>query len=635
MRLPCPLLPAPLAVSFVAASILMLAAIGCGSSYKVMATQPPPDNYSGAGFAGKAMAGGQPLIGATVQLYAAGSSGNGSKGIALLSSTLTTDASGGFTVPAGFVCPSGETQIYVVARGGKAEAAAASPNASITLFTALGACNQAAPSTPIAVNEVTSVAAAYALSQFLSAGANLGATSTNVTGLKNAAATASALADITAGSSPGPSFAPNGSSPAPKIDSLANLLNACTASAAGANTCSALFSATTPAGGAAPDNTFDAALNLVRNPGANVAGLFALSAGSTAFTPVLSAAPADWALFVNYTGGGMASPSALGIDSAGNVWVASYFSAASLFSPLGKPILPQGITGFGLSASYGLAVDTNNNAWIINQPNYNPSGVFLPGNSVSVLNSAGQSVAGSSGFTGGGIYYPTAVAIDTDGSAWIVDYGDSHLTHLSSSGQALSPAPGYTSGQLAFPVAAAVDAGHNVWVANSAAPTVTKVAPDGSQFTSYTCCDGASYVAIDQLGNVWVANYSGDSISEISGSGVVVANGSYTGGGIKHPQGIAIDGAGNVWIANYRGSSITELAGAAAAVAPGTVLSPSAGLGTDDGTGLNPPLSESFAIAVDASGNLWISNFGSNTLTEFIGTAAPVRTPLIGLPAAP
>jgi hypothetical protein len=594
-----------------------------------MVTQPPPGNYAGAGFAGKAMAGKQPLIGAAVQLYAAGSTGNGSAGAALLSTALTTDVNGAFTVPAGYLCPLATSQIYVVARGGKPGAAAALPNAAITLFTALGVCNQVTASTQIVVNEVTSAAAAYALSQFLSTGANLGASSTNLAGLQNAVATASALADITAGSSPGPSFASNGSSPAPKIDSLANLLNACTASAAGANTCSALFAATASAAGAAPSNTLDAALNLVRNPGVNVASLFALSTGSTAFAPVLAAAPSDWTLFVNYTGGGMNSPSGLGIDSAGNVWVASYNSAASLFSPLGKPLLPQGITGFGLAASYGLAVDANNDAWVPNEPN-SP----VPGNSVSVLNSAGQSVAGSGGFTGAGLDFPLAVAIDTDSSAWVVDYGDSHLTHLSGSGQALSGASGYTSSQLAFPVNAAIDASHNVWVVNSAAATVTKVAPDGSQFTSYTCCDGPSNLAFDQLGNLWVTNYYGNSISEISSSGVVLSNGSYAGGGIDHPQGIAIDAAGNVWIASYRSpanlsSALTELAGASNTAAPGTVLSPAAGLGLDAG------LVESFAVAVDASGNLWISNFATSTLTEFIGLAAPVRTPLIGPPAAP
>ena len=587
-----------------------------------------PGTYSGVSFSGNAMAGKQPLIGAAVQVYVAGTSGNGSSGTALLSSALTTDANGAFSVPAGYTCPLASSQIYAVAHGGKA-GAAGTTNSAVALLTALGACNQVVASSQIVVNEVTTVAATYALSQFLSAGGNVGASATNLVGLTNAAATALALADISAGTSPGPSFAANGASPAAKIDSVANLLDACVASTASGNACSALFSATTPAGGSAPANTLDAALNLVRNPAANVAALYTLSSGGTAFAPVLAAAPGDWALFVNYTGGGMNAPSGLGIDSAGNVWVASYFDVASVFSPLGKPLLPQGITGFGLSASYGLAVDAKNNAWIPNEPN-----TGVAGNSVSVLTSSGQSVAGSGGFTAGGLDYPVSVAIDTDGSAWVVDYGNSHVTHLSGSGQALSGASGYTSALFAFPVAAAVDASHNVWVVNQSGGSVTRMSPDGLQFTNYSCCNGPSNLAFDRQGNVWVTNYYGDSISEISSTGTVVSTG-YTGGGLNHPQGVAIDGAGNVWIANFRSpfansstGRLTELAGAGAQV-PGVALSPAGGLGAD------AALLEAYAIAVDASGNLWISNFGSNTLTEFVGMASPVKTPLIGLPAAP
>jgi hypothetical protein len=557
-------------------------------------------------------------------LYAAGSAGNGSSATALLSSALTTSANGSFTVPAGYSCPSAGSQLYVVARGGSPGSTAVPPNVAIALLTVLGACNQIAASTQIVVNEATSVAATYALAQFLSYGANIGASPTNTVGLQNAVATASALVSVTTGSGPGPGFASNGSSPEAKINSLANLLNACVASTSNGSACTALFADTTPAGSAsAPTNTLDALLNLARNPAHNAASLYALATGSSAFTPFLPAKPSDWTLFVNYTGGGMDGPTGLGVDSAGNVWVASYFNVASLFSSLGKPLLPQGITGFGLSASYGLAVDGNNDAWVPNEPN--PG---FPGNSVSVFNSNGQSIAGSGGFNQGGLDYPIAVAIDTDNSAWVVDYGNSSVTHLSNSGQPLSGAAGYTSPFFAFPVAAAVDSAHNVWVANQSATTVTKVAPDGSRFTNYSCCDGPSGLAIDQLGNVWVANYSGNSISEISSSGVVLSNGGSTGGGIDHPQGIAIDGAGSVWIANYRGPSITELAGAGAA-APGAVLTPAGGLGAD------AALLEAYAVAVDASGNLWISNFGSNTLTEFVGLASPVRTPLIGPPAAP
>jgi hypothetical protein len=617
--------PSTLAVSIATASLLVSGISGCGGSGDVTTgtPTPPANNYPGVSFAGKAMAGKQPLIGASVQVYAAGTSGNGLSSTALLSAPLTTDSNGAFAVPAGYPCPLAASQVYIIARGGKPGAAATSANSAATLMTALGACNQIVASTQIVVNEVTTVAAAYALSQFLSAGGNLGASSTNTVGLANAFATANALADISQGISPGPGFAANGTSPASKIDSIANLLDACVSSTATGTACSALFSSTTPSGASAPTNSLDAALNLVRNPAANVASLYIQSTGGSAFTPVLTAAPTDWTLFVNYTGGGMNSPSGLGIDGSGNVWVASYFSVASEFSPLGKPVFPQGITGSGLSASYGLAVDASGDAWIPNQPN--PG---FPGNSVSVFNSSGQSIAGSAGFTAGGLNYPIAVAIDTDASAWVVDYGNSHITHLSSAGQALSGASGYTSAFLAFPVAAAIDGSHNVWVANQSGGSVTKVAPDGSQFTNFACCDGPSNLAIDRLGNVWVDNYYGNSVSEISSSGVVLANGTFTSGGLDHPQGIAIDGAGNVWIANYRSPSITELAGATATT-PGAALSPSGGLGADAN------LLEAYALAVDASGNLWISDFGSNTLTEFVGLASPVRAPLIGPPVAP
>jgi streptogramin lyase len=607
------------AVSILISGLLVLGVSGCGSDVSSLPSTEPSGGYSGPAFAGKAMAGKLPLIGASVQVYAAGASGNGSSGTAMLGSALTTDANGAFTVPAGYMCPAAASEIYVVARGGKAGAAATSANSAIVFLTALGACNKVAAS--VVVNEVTTAAATYALSQFLSAGGNLGASATNSVGLQNAVAMALALADVTAGSSPGPTFAANGSSPAPRINSVSNMLNACSASVS--NACSTLFAATTPQGGSVPANTLDAALNLVRNPAANVASLYTLSNGSSTFAPALAAAPSDWTLFVNYTGGGMNAPSGLGVDSSGNVWVANYFDVASLFSPLGTPLQPQGITGFGLSASYGLAVDANDNAWIPNEPN-----TGVKGNSVTVLTAAGQSLSGSGGFTAGGLNYPTSVAIDTDTTVWVVDYGNSHVTHLSSLGQALSGAAGYTSPLFAFPVAGVVDGSHNFWVANQSGGTVTKVSPDGSQFTNFACCDGPSTLAFDRQGNAWVANYYGNSISEISSAGVIVANGTYMGGGINHPQGIAIDGVGNVWIANFRAGAISELAGASAAV-PGAVLSPAGGLGAD------ASLLEAYAIAVDAGGNLWISNFGSNVLTQFVGLASPVKTPLIGLPAAP
>jgi streptogramin lyase len=615
-------------LAILGAGLLAISLTGCSSA--VGGSHTGTTGYEGQGFSGKALVGQQPLIGASVELYGMGSSGDGSNGVALLPNALTTDSTGAFSVTAGYDCPSSGSQLYLVARGGRPGSAAAADNDSIALLAVLGACNEAASTSPVTINEATTAAAVYALAQFLSAGGNLGATSTNTVGLKNAAATAQALADISTGSSPGPAFAANGSSPAAKIDTLANLLNACTTSTGSGSTCSGLFSATTTPTDT-PQNTLDAALNLVRNPAQNVAALYALASSSSAFTPVLANQPSDWTLFINYTGGGMYSPTSLGVDSAGNVWVASeetlsppmgVVGTASLFSPLGEPLFAQGVTGSGLGYSFGLAVDANNNAWITNWPS--PWGA---GNTVSVFNSNGASVAGTSGYSTGADTYPNSVAIDTDGSAWVADWGDSEMTHLSSSGQELSGSP-YSSVQLGNPSAAAIDASHNVWVSNQGFTTVTRVTQDGSQFTSYDCCNDPEGLAIDQSGNVWVSNFADNSISEISGAGTVLSNGGITSASLDDPDDIAIDGAGTVWICNYRGPSLTELAGSTASV-PGTVLSPAGGLGSDAG------LLEAYALAIDASGNLWVSNKISSTLTEFIGLAAPVKTPQIGPSVAP
>jgi sugar lactone lactonase YvrE len=580
-------------------------------------TITPAASNPGVGFAGRAMAGTQPIVGATVQLYAAGTSGNGSAGTVLLTNTLLTDGAGAFTVPAGYACPAATSQLYVVVRQ-----LGAATNQAISLAAPIGACNQLASGSQFVINEVTTAATAYGLAQFLGPGGNIGSSTTNIKGLSNAVATVASLANLTTGTSPGASFPANGSSPAAKINSIASLLNTCT-SATSSSGCTALFSATTPSGGTAPSNTLDAALNLVRNPGSNVAALYTQSTASTAFTPALTAAPSDWTMFIDYTGGGMNTPTAVSVDSTGNVWVGSYHSAVSEFSPTGTPLFPNGITSGGLFNSYGLAIDARNNVWIPNEDSTN-TGVNGGYGSVTVLSSTGQLLSGATGYIAGGIAYPIAVAIDTNATTWVIDYLNQHLTQLSSTGQPLSGSTGYSSPELQFPVSLAIDAKNNAWVGNSYGGGIVKVSPDGGQFTSYACCFWAGGIAIDQRGYVWVANYMGDSISQLASDGTVISNGySDSKASISHPQGIAIDGSGHVWVTNILGSSITELAGSAAN-SPGQILSPTAGWAKDAG------LSKGFAVAIDASGNLWVVNNATNILTEIVGLATPVKTPQIG-----
>jgi streptogramin lyase len=330
-------------------------------------------------------------------------------------------------------------------------------------------------------------------------------------------------------------------------------------------------------------------------------------------------------MFLEFNGGAMNNPSGLGVDSTGSVWVASYFYVASKFSPIGAAIFPSGLGGSGLNNSYGLAIDTGDNVWIPNEQPFTAAGI----GSVTEFNSAGTTaLSGGSGYLNGGLDYPLSVAIDPNGTVWVVDYGNAHVTLLNSSGTPLSGTSGYTTPLFAFPVAVAIDANHFGWIVNQSSNNLTKVAPDGSSFTNYSCCDRASGIAIDQGDNIWVADYFGDEVSLVTNSGTVVSSNLTGGGSIYHPQCIAIDGAGTAWVGNYRAAYLTELAGATT-TNPGSSLSPAVGVGADAG------LLEAYAIAIDASGNIWVSNQGNNTVTKFIGLAVPVKTPLSGLPQLP
>ena len=586
--------------------------------------QPAPTaNVAGPAFTGVVKAGTLPVVGASVMVYAAGAKGNGSGATALLSTALTTDTNGSFAVPAGFVCPYSNTVIYAVSTGGQAGTGGVA-NSGVVLAAVLGTCGSIASGASFTINEATTVATAYAMAQFFSVDPiSLAATATNSSGIALAAATATNLVDPKTGAVPGSGFPAKGVAPVGKIDSLANLLNACVVSSgAGSSACQQLFMGAYGAAGKGPDEmsgeTFGAVISLAKSAGANVATLYQLSEASGAYQPALAAAPADWTLLVKYEGGGMNYPSAVSIDSTGKVWVASYFAVASLFTNTGDPVFATGITGNHLENSFGGAVDVNDAFWAANEES--SSGVNGGLGSISVLSSTG---ALDGHYIAGGIDFPLGVAFDTSGVAWVVDYGDSSLTLLDGSGNPLSGTGGYSAANFDFPVAVATDAKCNAYVANQSSNTVTLVIADGSSFTDYVVGEGPSGVAIDAGGDVWSANYFGNSVGLVTADGSVASGTGFTGGGLDHPQGIAADGAGTVWVANYRAAGLTELAGATTSV-PGAVLSPSAGWAADSG------INEAFGLAIDASGNVWVTDTADNLLVEYVGMAAPVQTPLLG-----
>jgi len=645
---------------------------GCGGSGTTSVSGGSGSETQGQAIEGTVYGGQQPISGAKVYLYAAGKGGYASPATSLLTGAgyVTTGSDGSFSITGDYTCPSAPGDlVYVTSVGGNPGNSGGRTNPNIVLIAALGPCGNLSSSTFVFVNEITTVASTYALAPFMgytgnnpAAGTpvNLGAPTSGVScnaannwlstgantcdyvGLKNAFSMVNNLAVTSTGVSlEGTSTLVT---PYVKVNTLADILTACVNSTGGTagdgSNCGTLFTATTPGStGIAPTDTLQATLDLARNPGptaANSTSLFNLTSSTVTYQPALLSVPKDWTLSITLSGGGLDGPTSIGIDATGNVWAADYYGALSAFSPAGVALFSSGITGDGLHESWGLTLDGSGDVWVTN---IEVAGINNNLGSISEFANNGQPLSGSLGYGAGGIYYPQALAADTDGSIWVANYGNSTVTHLSSSGAPASgdcngSTCGLTSASIEFPDAIAVDPNHNVWVASETTSTITKISGNGTQFTAINCCNEAQGLAIDASGNVWSANHSGSTVSLVSNTGTVISAG-YTGGGLNDPNGIAVDGNGTVWVTNYRGGSFTELAGAGSAN-HGTALSPSTGYGAD----VN--LVEPFGIAIDASGNVWISNFDSvpaqgqqGTITEFVGLATPVNTPLVGAARIP
>jgi hypothetical protein len=616
----------------------------------------------------------QPISGATIQLYAMGTSTTSVAGVPVIpsatplipagqyfpggqsgcvasgtvvcNSAVLTDGSGGFTITGDYSCPSAGAQVYIVSSGGNPGLGGSTSNAALELVAALGSCGNLSSSSFVSINEVTTVATAWALSPFMTAYNMAGATITNVNGPTNAMLDAQLIANMatgTAATNPSNLTIETG-----KLYALANVLASCVNSD-GTSACTPLFSAATPSGGSAPTDTFGAALNIVKHPGQNVKAVFNVATPLAPFPTTLSQAPNDWTMSLNITGGGQDMPSAMAIDQVGNVWVTNQAGPLSEFNPQGTPLSG---TGYGLGTyeieqASGLIIDTVGNVWI---SNYNSS-YNSPGSVTKFLGSssgsAGTVVSGTYGdptFFDSSISYPEGMAADTNGNIFIANNGSSSATVYNSSGQLVSGGLGANDNIRGEPQAVAADSTHGFWLSNSDY-TIAHIDQYGNLLSHPTCCSQSYGLATDSGGNVWVASFRNDAVTEIGPSGTVLIfeSASPTAptvavsgvGGLYRPAQIVIDAAQNVWASNLYGQTISEIAGIQNAAPAGTAISPTTGAYTTGGYGLDANLDSPFSIAPDESGNLWVSNQSAARLTMFFGLAAPTSTPIQPVPVAP
>ncbi len=577
-------------VWLLASAFCVTSLAGCGATGNF--TQGLGTDTAVQGLHGTVHGGPNSVVGATVTLYAtttenSPSAGNnygyGEAGTVL--GTATTDSNGNFAFSGTeTACPAGQ-QAYIVAAGGKTGSNAA--NGAALLMDALGPCSslvEGSSGTNVFINEPTTIAAAYALSGFMtvngtsvdiSAPANNNAATAACTVVSNAttacAASGLAHAFLNAANLVNPntglaySASPSNATavvPQSLIYTLANTVEACiNSSGSGSTACTTLMTNTTPtievASPTAPTNTLEALLDLAQYPS------MANGCSTAPTTPCApgtgSGAPTDGTT----VGGTVASAATTALFNIANS--NAFYSPALTTVPLDFTIaIAYPETG----ALWGSAADIKDNIYVFD--NTTPATVFsLSSNGVAGWNTAISATAGG----GCGSYsYRCSVATDTLGNLWVVD--SAGLYELTTAG-VVNPTL-YTSPTGDTLESGSVDMGNNVWLAaesigaTAGASGLEEFPRGGSAIVDVDVNGAPEPYAIkqptfDSAGNLWAES---DNTGGSSGPGAILmlsdtgsltspaftnagsGNGNpvyFPGGDATPGNGTMVDGSGNFW----------------------------------------------------------------------------------------
>ncbi|HEY4284168.1 MAG TPA: hypothetical protein VGM62_13975, partial [Chthoniobacterales bacterium] len=205
--------------------------------------------------------------------------------------------------------------------------------------------------------------------------------------------------------------------------------------------------------------------------------------------------------------------------------------------------------------------------------------------------------------------YPSGIAVDTAGNAYVADNGSSVIRKITANGVVTTLAGlAYQSGsangtgnvaRFNGPVSVAVDGSGNLYVADSGNNTIRKITAGGTVstlagmagvsgnadgFGSAAHFANPMGVTVDGAGNVYVADTGNGTIRKITPNGSVTtlagAENTPTAGAFNTPRDVAADFSGNVYVCDQSDYSILKVSPAG-----GVALLAGSEQGSADGTG--------------------------------------------------
>ena len=202
-----------------------------------------------------------------------------------------------------------------------------------------------------------------------------------------------------------------------------------------------------------------------------------------------------------------------------------------------------------------------------------------------VLSYAGQQSTLTAGSTTPVATAPVAIALDSSGNRYVVNYRQSNITEISAAGTATTIAVPLTD-----PRSIAVDSGGNLYVADHGTAFVVKVPVGGGAPVNLGHnLQSPISVVVDSADNLYIANSSASRIVKIvqgpTGNAQSLVTGTYT-----NPVGLALDSSNNLYVTDTGTQTLDKVTFTVTPVAASTVLSGLTNLPT--------------YVAVDASGDV-------------------------------